>query len=138
MSERNVDVIRGMYDFFNEWGADPSGQRHPGIPLLLHEEIEFHTHPSAPEAGVYRGRESVISYHERVFAQFERVQVEVDDVEADGDRLVVSSRQHTVPHGSDAEIVQRVVEVWTLRDGLLAERRIFPTRAEAIEAATSP
>jgi hypothetical protein len=48
--------------------------------------------------------------------------------------VVIISRQHTVPRGSEDEIVQRVVEVWTIRDGLLAERKPFLTRAEALEA----
>ena len=36
------------------------------------------------------------------------------------------------------EIVQQVVELWTIRDGLLAERRSFPTRADALDAAGLP
>jgi len=31
--------------------------------------------------------------------------------------------------------VQHVVDVWTIRDGLLAERKPFSTRAEALQAA---
>ena len=51
-----------------------------------------------------------------------------------GDRVVVISRQHAVPKAGQATMVVQVVEVWTIRDGLLAERRTFSTREEALEA----
>jgi ketosteroid isomerase-like protein len=135
VSQENVEIVRRMYESFNRWGIQPWGERNPEIPSLLHPEIEFHTHASAPEAGVYRGREAVIEYHESVFGQFESVRIEVEDLLAAGDRVVVITRQHTVPRSSEAEIVQQVVDVWTIRDGLLAERKTFSTRAEALGAA---
>jgi ketosteroid isomerase-like protein len=135
MSQENVEIVRRAYEAFNRWGVHPGGERSPEIPPLLHPEVEFHTYASAPEAGVYRGREAVIEYHERVFGQFESVRIELEELLSAGDRVVIVSRQHTVPRGSEAEIVQQVVDVWTIRDGLLAERKAFSTRAEALEAA---
>jgi len=134
MSQENVELVRRAYQAFNRWGVHPGAERNPEIPPLLHPEVEFHTYVSAPEAGVYRGRDAVIEYHERVFRQFESVRIELQELLSAGDRVVVISRQHTVPRGSEAEIVQQVVEVWTIRDGLLAERKTFSIRAEALEA----
>jgi ketosteroid isomerase-like protein len=135
MSEENIEVVRRGYEAFNRWGAHPGEERNPEIPPLLHPEVEFHTYAGVPEPGVYRGRDAVIEYHERVFGQFESVRIELEELLSAGDSVVIISRQHTVPKGSEAEIVQPVVEVWTIRDGLLAERRAYPTRAEALEAA---
>ena len=135
MSEENVETVRRLYELFNQWGVHPRAGRNPEIPPLLHPEIEFHTYPDAPEAGVYRGREAVLEYHERVFGQFESVRVELEELLTAGDRMVAITRQHTVPRGSKAEIVQQVTDVFTIRDGLVAERRPFSTRAEALEAA---
>jgi ketosteroid isomerase-like protein len=134
MSQQNVEIVRRVYEAFNRWGVDPRGERNPEIPPLLHPEVEFHTYAGAPEAGVYRGREAVIAYHERVFGQFESVRIQLEELLSAGDHVVVISRQHTVPRGSEAEIMQRVVDVWTVREGLLAERRAFQTRAQALEA----
>jgi ketosteroid isomerase-like protein len=127
--------VRRVVEAFNRWGAHPGGERDPEIPPLLHPEIEFHTYAGVPEPGVYRGRDAVIEYHERVFGQFESVRVELEELLSAGDAVVMISRQHTVPRGSEAEIVQRVVEVYTIRDGLIAERKPFSTRDEALEAA---
>jgi ketosteroid isomerase-like protein len=134
MSEENVEIMRRVYEAFNRWGVQPWGEPSVEIPPLLHPEVEFHTHPSAPEAGVYRGREAVIEYHTRVFGQFESISVELEELVPVGESVVSVTRQHTTPRGSDSEIVQRVVDVWTIRDGLLAERKPFPTREAALEA----
>ena len=48
---------------------------------------------------------------------------------------MVDTRQYTAPRGSEAEIVERVVQVFTIRDGMVVERKPFATRAEALEAA---
>jgi ketosteroid isomerase-like protein len=130
-----VEIVRRMVELFNRWGVHPAGERNPEIPPLLHPEIEFHTYAGVPEPGIYRGRDAVIEYHERVFGQFESVRVELEELLSVGDAVVVISRQHTVPRGSEAEIVQEVVEVITIRDRQVAERKTFPTRAEALEAA---
>jgi ketosteroid isomerase-like protein len=135
MSEENVEIVRRAYEAFNRWGLQPWGERSAEVAPLLHPEVEFHTHASAPEAGVYRGREAVFEYHERVFGQFESVRIEVEELLPVGESVVIVTRQHTVPRGTGAEIVQNVVDIWTLRDGLLAERRPFSTRQEALEAA---
>jgi ketosteroid isomerase-like protein len=136
MSEENVEVVRKTYELFNDWGVDPRPGGQPELlPLLLHPEVAFHTYAGAPEAGVYRGRDAVVEYHERVFGQFESVRIELEELLPAGDRVVVISRQHTVPRGSEAEIVQQVIDIWTIRDGLLVERNPFSTRTEALEAA---
>jgi ketosteroid isomerase-like protein len=135
MSEENVEIVRRGYEAFNQWGAHPGGERNPEIPPLLHPEVEFHTYADVPEPGVYRGRDAVIEYHERVFGQFESIRIELEELLSAGDAVVIISRQHTVPRGSEGEIVQRVAEIWTVRDGLLAERKPYSTRAEALEAA---
>ena len=134
MSQENVEIVRRAYEAVNRWGANPRGGRSPEIPPILHPEVEFHTYASVPEPGVYRGRDAVIQYHERVFGQFESFRIELEELLSAGDSVVVISRQHTVPRGSEGEIVQQVVEVWTIRDGLLAIRKPFSTRAEALEA----
>ena len=90
--------------------SSPGASPVPKVPPLLHPDVEFHTHASAPEAGVYRGREAVIEYHERVFGQFESIRIELEELLPVGESVVIVTRQHTVPRGSEAEIVQDVVD----------------------------
>ena|SRR5438093_13282274 len=137
MAPENVDVVRRAYKSFNRWAAHPEVEpfADPKVESLLHPEVEFHTYADSPEAGVYRGRDAVIAYNQRLFEQFESVHIEVEELLSAGDRVVVVSRQHAVPRAGQAEIVVQVAEVWTIRDGLLAERHSFATREEALEAA---
>jgi ketosteroid isomerase-like protein len=128
MSRENVELIRRVY-------AAVAGNDLETAYGCLHPEIEFHTYANAPAAGVYRGRDAVRRYNEDLFAQFESVRLQVDEVAEAGDRVVVMSTQHAVPKGGRQEISVQLAEVWTIRDGLLAERRSYSTRAEAVEAA---
>jgi hypothetical protein len=50
MSEQNLDLVRQAYESFNRWGLDRS-LRLRGEDFL-HPEVEFHTYPNSPEAGV--------------------------------------------------------------------------------------
>jgi ketosteroid isomerase-like protein len=138
--EPNAALVRRTYDAFNRWGANPRGEplSSQDVESLLHPDIRFETYASSPEAGVYRGRDAVIAYNQRLFEQFESVRIEVEELFPAGDRVVVVSRQHAVPRAGDAAMVVPVVEAWAIRDGLLAERRTFPTRAEALEAVGWP
>ena len=132
MSEQNLDLVRRTYESFNRWRLDPSLRL--GGEDFLHPEVEFHTYPNSPEAGVYRGTEAVIEYNQRLFSQFESIHIEVEELLAADDRVAVISRQHAVGRTGHTPIVVQVVEVWTIRDGLLAERHTFSTRDEALEA----
>ena len=135
MSQENVEVVRRLFEAYNRWGVNPRGPQDPEVQALLHPEIEFHTYARAPEAGVYRGRDAVFVYHQQVFGEFEYIRVEVDELLPAGDRVVADWRQYTPPRGSDAEVGERVVSVFTIRDGMVVERKPFATRAEALEAA---
>jgi ketosteroid isomerase-like protein len=132
----NVEIVRRAYESFNRWGARPEA----GLSLnsdaddFLHPEIEFHTYASSPEAGIYRGRDAVVEYNQRLFEQFESVRIELEELLPVDDRVIVTSRQHAVPKTGQAPIVVQVVEVWKIRNALLAERHSFSTRMDALEA----
>jgi ketosteroid isomerase-like protein len=136
MSQENLEIVRRAYETFNRWGANPEAQpfRDPEAEVLLHPEIAFHTYANAPEAGIYRGREAVLDYNQRLFEQFESIHIELAELLPAGDCVVVISRQHAVPKGGQEAIVVHIVEVWAIRDGRLAERRTFSTRDEALDA----
>jgi ketosteroid isomerase-like protein len=127
VSPENVEIVRRTYEAVRTGDLDTANS-------YIHPEIEFHTYAYSPEAGVYRGRRAVRQYNEGLWKQFERLVIEVDDLVDAGDRVVVISTQHALPKGGGEEITVQVTEVWTIRDGLLAERRSYATKAEALEA----
>jgi ketosteroid isomerase-like protein len=134
VSQENVELVRRGVESFNRWAAEPDAEPNPEMGRFLHPDVEYHTYPDSPEAGVYRGADEVIRYFQRLFGAFESVRIELDEVLAAGDHVAVISRQHAVPKGGQATMVVPVVEVWKIRDGLCAGRRSFATRREALKA----
>jgi ketosteroid isomerase-like protein len=128
MSEENVELVRRTYEATNHGDYDAIGS-------YIHPEIEFHTYARSPEAGVYYGKQAVREYNENLWEQFESVRFEVEELLDAGHQVVVLTTQHAVPKGGQQEMKVRVAEVWTVRDGLLAERHSYSTRNEALEAA---
>jgi ketosteroid isomerase-like protein len=102
--------------------------------LYFHPEIEFHAFPRSPE-GVYHGKQAVREYIMNVWEHFERVRFEVEELLDAGDQVVAVTTRHSVPKRGQQEMTVHSHEVYTIRDGLLAERRPYSTRNEALEAA---
>jgi ketosteroid isomerase-like protein len=127
MSAENVEIVRRVYDAVRTGDLDTANS-------YIHPEIEFHTYAYSPEAGVYRGKRAVRQYNESLWEQFERLEIDVEDLVDAGDRVVVMSTQHAVSKRGGEEITVQITEVWRIRDGLLAERRSYSTKAEALEA----
>ena len=127
MSQENVEIVRAVYEAANRGEFDTANS-------YMHPEIEFHTYAQSPQAGVYRGKEAVLKYNVDLFEQFESIRFEVDELVDAGDRVVVVTTQHAVPKGGQQEMRAHVAEVWVVRDGLLAERRSYSTKPEALEA----
>jgi ketosteroid isomerase-like protein len=127
MSEENVELVRQIYKAADNGDID-------AVVLYFHPEIEFHAYPRSRE-GLYHGKQAVREYIENVWEHFERVRIEVDELLDAGDQVVVVTTQHPVPKRGQKEMTAHLAEVYTVRDGLLAERRPYSTRNEALEAA---
>ena len=128
MSQENVEIVRAVYEAVER--GDFAGAN-----CLLHPEIEFHTYARSPEAGVYHGRAAVTRYNEVLFEQFERIRFAIEELVDVGERVVITTTQFAVPKGGETEMSVQICEVWTVREGLLAERHSYSTREEAREAA---
>ena len=128
MSQENLEIVRGVYEAANRGDID-------SVSSHIHPDIEFHTYAQSPEAGVYRGKDAVQKYNENLFDQFESLRIELDELVDSGESVVVMSTQHAVPKGAREEMTVQVIEVWTLRDGMLAQRRSYATRDEGLKAA---
>jgi uncharacterized protein len=127
MSQENVEIVRAVYEAVNRGEFETANS-------YMHPEIEFHTYAQSPQAGVYRGKEAVLKYNVDLFEQFESIRFEVDELVDAGDRVIVVTTQHAVPKGGQQEMRVHVAEVWVVRDGLLAERRSYSTKPDALEA----
>jgi len=132
MSEENVELVRRTYEAAYEAGSQADWD---AVVSYFHPEIEFHAYPRSPEVGVYHGKQALREYLENAWEGYERGRIEVEELLDTGDQVVAVITLHAVPKRGQNEITVHIVEVFTIRDGLLAERRPYSTRNEALEAA---
>ena len=132
MSEENLELVRRTYEAAYEAGGQAD---YDAVMSYFHPEIEFHAYPRSPEAGVYHGKQAFQEYLKNVWDQYERLRIEVEELLDAGDQVVAVITLHAVPKRGQNEITVHIAEVFTIRDGLLAEQRAYSTRNEALEAA---
>ena len=120
MSEENVEVVRGWLED-DAWAA-------------LDPEIEYDTTRLVPDGDVYHGHEGVARHWRRWFGTWKEFEVEGQEfIDAD-DQVVVVIQEHAQGKGSGVEVETRYGAVCTLRDGKIVRVRLYPDKAEALEA----
>jgi ketosteroid isomerase-like protein len=130
MSEENVQLVRELYEAYQRQGFAAHAD-------FLDPEVEFHTDPSVPEPGVYRGREAAIAYLKQWDDAFRAVRGDLDAViDLGGDEVLAIVRLHgQLQEQGEAgtELVWYVLN--TIRSGKLVRVRSFFDKDRAFEAA---
>jgi uncharacterized protein len=98
------------------------------------EDVVMHVPGRSPWAGERRGREAVLAYLRAAVARAdEGIDVELVDVLAgEGDRVALLLRERL--RGAGGELLLRRANVYTVRDGRIAEIRIFEHDQYAADA----
>ncbi len=90
--------------------------------------------PEDATAGAYRGREYGVARlldTLNLAGDYQAVAHEIREV---GDQVLVRFVQTLRPHGSRGTIRTLRFNLWTLRDGVIVEGRVFSTEEEALQA----
>jgi uncharacterized protein len=127
MSKENVDVVRLMYEGFNESGM-------PDF-RLLDSEIEWHTSDRALERGTYRGHAGVKAFLSSGNDVWTDAKVQPEEFIDAGERVVVPITLRTRGRTSGIQSEGRFFQVWKLRERLIVELQVYSSREEALEAA---
>ena len=128
MSQENVEIVRRV---IHAWNRDQQER----VIRYLDPNVVFDATRRVVNPKSYKGMEgmrAMLADRDEVWEDF---RTEPDEFVDAGDRIVVVSTQHAVPKGGQQQMKVQVVEVWAIRDGLLAERRSYSTKDEALEAA---
>jgi uncharacterized protein len=109
------------------------GDREAAVALYA-DDVVMHVPGRSAFAGERRGREAVLAYLRAALELAEGgVEVELVDLLAgDGDRVALLLRERL--HGARGELVLRRANVYTVRDGRIAEIRIFEHDQYALDA----
>jgi ketosteroid isomerase-like protein len=130
MSDENVRLIRQAFDAYTAGDID-------SVLALCTEDIVITQAPEVP--GVppqQRGHEGVLEAFGFWPDQWDDFRVEIERVLADpGDYVVVLTHQRGRGKQSGVEVEAEFVFVFAVRDGKIAEWRIFLDEGEALAAA---
>ena len=125
MSRENVEIVRDALARLN---------RSESILDVLSPDIVWEVN-AGPEQGEFQGIEAVAAYYRRYLGAWVDFRVEVEETRDAGDKVFLATRDRGRGKGSGVDVEMPVFQVWTLNDGEVVRGAVFPTRAQALEAA---
>ena len=130
MSEENVELVRQSFAAFNR--GDPETAA-----ALFHPEVEWHAYLGAPGGSVHRGREALVKMwrdlNDNLGGTFGVEALEIIDCGAGRVVAVVEARGTGTESG--AQVHQRWAQLYSVRNGLVAQVKPFRDREAALKAA---
>jgi uncharacterized protein len=134
MSEQNVEVVRDAFDAY--WRGDMDG-----VLALCAEDILVVQAPEVVATGVppeQHGHDGVLEAFGIWPNQWEDFEIEIRRIVADpGDHVVVHTLQRGRGRQSGVDVEAEFFFTFAVRDGVIAEWRIFVDEAEALAAAAA-
>jgi ketosteroid isomerase-like protein len=126
MSERNVEVVREIYESF------VSGDIRYD---LLDPEIELDLSERVLNPSVYRGHEGARRFWSEVHDVWEVFETTPEEVFHTGDHVVAFVVSRGRGKGSGVEVESRAANLWTIREGVAISYRLYQDRKTALEVA---
>ena len=128
MAGDNVELVRRGYDAWNrgdrEWILEHMA---PGF--------QWATPPDDPDPGIHLGHEGVEHYWDAWREVFGHLKLQVEELIDGGSKVVAVVRRLGIGSVSGVEVQERVLQVFTLRDGKAIRCEEFYDRQQALEAA---
>ena len=132
MSEENLEIVRRGIEVVNRGELDAILGV---VDEVADPNIEMRAVGRLPDTSrVLRGPKAVKAWWAQILETFDWHWEPEELIDA-GDAVVVVSRQIARGRGSGAEVANRVVGVFTFRDGKVISIDAYPSKAQALEAA---
>ena len=132
MPEGNADIVRRGYEALNGGGIEAALDFFdPDVVIDFPPEI-------SPEPQTLRGHDAIRRWFEALAEIMEGVRIEPEELIEAGDQVVAPVRLIGTGRGSGIEGVQRVTQVWTLRDGRAVRMDAYAEKSSALEAVGLP
>lgn len=125
MSRENVEIVRHIYDAWNE--GDTSK-----LAGLFGDEVELWLNVVM---GPYFGREGIRQFIADIQADWVELWMTVVETLDAGDQVVAVVREDGIGRASRVPITSTENHVWTVHDGRARRANAFASRAKALEAA---
>ena len=123
MSEENLLVVRRAFEAWQRGDTE-------ALIALADPDVEVHV-PDNPETQTWRGRDGALAAMASWTGAFEDYGIEVESLEAEGDRVLAITRQRGRGPASGVEMEQLSPYVMTVRDGRVVRWEIYSDLDEA-------
>ena len=129
MSQQDVEMLTRGYEAFGSGDTQ-------AVLALLHPDVAVEVHTGRPDRGsdVYHGHEGFLANFAELTDVFDDMQVEPEQIDQRGERILVTCRVTGRGKGSGVEIMAKIFHVWTLRDGMAARLEIHSDAERAGKA----
>jgi ketosteroid isomerase-like protein len=120
MSKENVEIVRRAYEAWNRGDGDVAIE-------LLDPDVKWSLPPHFPDAETWHGRDRVVDGLREMMGSWESLHMDVRELIDEGDRVVARVRfeGRSALTGLDLAGMGVDTQIWTLRDGLAVEVRMF-------------
>lgn len=129
MAERNVEIVRRVYECVNERRWDALAE------LLDPNVAQYGTVGGLEEGTVVRGSNEIARLYESEADAWDRQRIDPERLIDAGDRVVVFQREYQRGRSSGLELVDETASVVDLRDGRVVRIQGYMDRAAALAAA---
>jgi ketosteroid isomerase-like protein len=129
MSESSLDIVRQVAERWNAGDFE-------GMFELYHDDLVVVTGEHWPEANVTtEGKDAFRESTRDWLSVWESIEIETDQVEEYGDRVVANGRWRSTGRVSGLEGTMPIHMVLTVRDGRIARLEWYPDHERAVAAA---
>jgi ketosteroid isomerase-like protein len=128
MSHANVELAKGLIDAFNKREID-------AFAAITTPDFEWTTSMSAVEGEIFRGREGIDTYFERMHQAWEEFRSIASEYRDLGDRVLWVGRLEGQGRGSGVPVDAALDVLFAFRGGEISQMRSFLDHGEALRAA---
>ncbi len=128
MSAENVEIVRAGFEAFNSGGiARILAFAHPDFEAIVPPEL-------SAEPDTYRGHDGIRRYFESFQDAMDEIRFEPEQFWEVGSSVVADVRISAKGRQTAIPVVQRIAQVWRIRDGRALSVHSYVSLAEALEA----
>jgi ketosteroid isomerase-like protein len=122
-----VDQLRGSYAALNRRDID-------GTMAVLDEHATWVEHSDMPEAGSYRGRDTIRNFLEQFLDSWHDFEQHIEEVHEEEDCVLLFIRLTASGRGSGIDVESRYAHLWLMREGRGVRVDAYYDRESALAA----
>jgi ketosteroid isomerase-like protein len=122
-----VEQLRGSYAALNRRDID-------GTMAVLDEHATWVEHSDMPEAGSYRGRDTIRNFLEQFLDSWHDFEQHIEEVHEEEDCVLLFIRLTASGRGSGIDVESRYAHLWLMREGRGVRVDAYYDRESALAA----